>query len=69
MPNSVIFTAEFDYCRRDAMKLKEALEKGGKSLSEEDTAKKSAYTLELHSNVQGLSRLLKEMNESSSNSS
>lgn len=30
MPNSVIFTSEFDYCRRDALMLKEALEKGGK---------------------------------------
>jgi len=30
MPNSVIFTSEFDYCRRDALALKEALEKGGK---------------------------------------
>ena len=30
MPNSVIFTSEFDYCRRDAIALKDALEKGNK---------------------------------------
>ena len=65
----VVLTQEILERNQDLVSKIEVLEKGGKSLSEEDTAKKSAYTLELHSNVQGLSRLLKEMNESSSNSS
>lgn len=30
MPPSVVFTAEFDYCRRDAQTLKRHLEKNGK---------------------------------------
>ena len=64
--NEVVLTQEI-LARNQELILKiDELEKGGKKLSEEDTAKKGAYTLELHSNVQGLGRLLKEMNEASS---
>ncbi len=67
--NEVVLTQEILERNQDLILKIEALEKGGKTLSEEDAAKKSAYTLELHSNVQGLGRLLKEMNEGSGNSS
>ena len=63
--NEVVLTQEI-LARNQELILKiEELEKGGKILSEEDTAKKGAYTLELHSNVQGLGRLLREMSEAS----
>jgi len=36
MPPTVIFTSEFDYCRREAIILKEKLEQGGKLLDFSD---------------------------------
>jgi len=66
LKNEVVLTQEILTRNQELVEKINALKNDVKKLSEEDEAKKSAYTMELHSNVQGLGRLLKEMTEANS---
>jgi hypothetical protein len=51
---------------RDLMVKIDALKAKGDKLSEEESVHKKSYLLELHSNMQGMSRLIKEMGTAAS---